>query len=94
MDAKKAANTNIKTNSIKQPLSIWIRNNSGHCIFNCHEAQKDKPRQNIFILQNINKIKKISSIFPIIRNSGGLILHLEVNEVSSNNLKFKGAIAC
>ena len=64
MDAKEAANTNIKTNSIKQPLSIWIRNNSSHCIFNCHEAQKDKPRQNIFILQNINEIKIYEAFFP------------------------------
>ena len=64
MDAKKAANTNIKTNSIKQPLSIWIRNNSSHCIFNCHDAQKDKHRQNIFILQNINEIKIYQVFFP------------------------------
>ena len=29
-----------------------------------------------------------------VKNPGGLILQLEVNEVSSNNLEFKGAIPC
>ena len=67
MGAKKAANTNIKTNSIKQPLSSRIRNNSSHCIFNGHEAQKDKPRQNIFILQNIIEIKIYQAFFPSLK---------------------------
>ena len=57
VDANKAAGTNIKTNSIKHFLSIWVRNDSSNCIFNGHTAQEHKTRQNILILQNKNKIK-------------------------------------
>lgn len=62
MDAQKAADSDTKTNSIEQLLSIWVPNDSDNCTFDSHEAQKHQPRQNIFVLQNKNKVKEYETL--------------------------------
>ena len=44
MDTQKATNTNVKTNSVKPFLIIWVWYNSSNCIFNGHKAKENKAR--------------------------------------------------
>lgn len=65
MDEKKAANTKIKTNSIKTFLRVRVRNGSGNCIFNGHAAQKHKARQNVLVLQEKTHATRLARIIMV-----------------------------